>query len=184
MLGYIVYLLGAVIVLWGLWVYNKLVRLRNMAQEAWSDIDTQLKRRHDLIPNLVSTVKGYAQYERNLLEQITQARAKAQSAQTFSEKTNTEGMLSSALKSFLAVAEAYPDLKANESFLELHRNLAQVEDEIQKSRRYYNAVVRDLNTAIEVVPNNLIAQAFGFQRRSFFELDSATESQTPGVKLS
>jgi len=171
------------ILLWAIWVYNKLVGLRNRTREAWGDIDTQLKRRHDLIPNLVEVVKGYAQHEKRVFQQVSEARAKALSAQTTPDRAAAEGMLSTALKGLFAVAEAYPQLKANENFLELQRALSQTEEDIQKSRRYYNAVVRDFNTALEVMPNNVIARLFGFQALEFFQLEREAEREIPAVRM-
>lgn len=162
-------------------LYNSLVRLKNKCQEAWSDIDTQLKRRYDLIPNLVETVKSYAKHEEGTLEKVVQARNAAMNAKTLPEKEQAENMITGALKSIFALAENYPDLKANQNFLELQNTLTEIEEHIQLSRRYYNATVRDFNTKIEVFPNNLIAGPFGFQKREFFEVDS--EEERKNVKV-
>ncbi|HYC83288.1 MAG TPA: LemA family protein [Candidatus Paceibacterota bacterium] len=151
--------------------YNSLVRLVNQAKEAWADIDVQLKRRYDLIPNLVETVKGYATHESATLEQVTQARVQAMQAGTVADKAHSEDMLTGALKSLFAVSEAYPDLKANQNFLELQRELADTENKIQAARRFYNTTVRDLNTSIESFPSNFIAGMFKFGQREFFELE-------------
>lgn len=162
-------------------LYNSLVRLKNKCQEAWSDIDTQLKRRYDLIPNLVETVKGYATHEEGTLEKVVQARNAAMNAKTLPEKEQAENMITGALKTIFALAENYPDLKANQNFLELQNTLTEIEEHIQLSRRYYNATVRDFNTKIEVFPNNLIAGPFGFQKREFFEVDG--EEERKNVKV-
>lgn len=150
--------------------YNGLVSLRNRTDEAWSDIDVQMKRRYDLIPNLINTVKGYAAHETGVFEKVTAARAAAMQAGTTHDKAQAENMLSDTLKSLFAVAEAYPDLKANQNFLELQRELSDTENKIQASRRFYNGNVRDLNTQIETFPSNLIASSFNFTKREFFEL--------------
>ncbi len=161
-----------VIVLVGVWligVYNGLIKLKNRVDEAWSDIDVQLKRRYDLIPNLINTVKGYATHEKDLLEKTTEARAKAIAAGTVGEQEAAENMLTGALKSVFAVAENYPELKANQNFLELQKELSDTENKIQASRRFYNGNVRDFNTKIEVFPTNLIANKLNFSKREFFE---------------
>ncbi len=162
--------------------YNALVKLRNMAQAAWADIDVQLKRRHDLIPNLVETVKGYAAHERGTLEAVINARAKAVSAKTPEERIEGENMLTQALRGLLAVVENYPDLKANQNFLDLQKQLAEIEDAIQNARRYYNAVVRDYNIKIDVFPSNIVASLFGFKKMPYFEIEEA-ERQAPQVKF-
>jgi LemA protein len=162
-------------IVWLIAVYNRFIRLVQRAKEAWADIDVQLKRRYDLIPNLVETVKGYATHEREAFEKVTAARAAAMDAGGIEEKGRAENMLSGALKSLFAVAEAYPDLKANQNFLELQRELSDTENKIQASRRFYNTNVRDLNTAIQSFPGNIIANIFRFEEREFFEL---TESES------
>lgn len=166
-----------------LFAYNSLVRQKNRAQEAWSDIDVQLKRRHNLIPNLIETVKGYASHERATLDSVTAARTQALAAQTPTQHAQAENALSSTLKSLFAVSENYPDLKSNTNFLELQRELSDTENKIQASRRFYNGVVRDFNTAIETVPNNVIASMFGFAQREFFELDDESERAVPEVRF-
>ncbi len=171
-------LVGAVI-----GAYNSLVRLRVQAENAWADVDVQLKRRYDLIPNLVETVKGYAGHERQTLEAVVNARNRAMSAQGPAEKAEAEGMLTQALKSIFALAEAYPQLRAVESFNQLQASLNQIEDAVQNARRYYNAVVRDFNTRIAEFPSNIIAGMFGFQRREFFELTAAAEREAPKVSF-
>ena len=164
-------------------LYNSLVRLRNGSESAWSDIDVQLKRRHDLIPHVVETVKGYAAHESGTLEKVTQARGAALAAQGVGEKAAAEGSLSKAIGALFAVAEAYPQLEADETFLALQRELASLEDALQSARRYYNAVVRDLNTRCEAFPSNLVANAFGFEKKTYFELDAAEERKAPAVRF-
>ena len=170
------------VVLWLIFDYNGLVKLKNRAKEAWSDIDVQLKRRYDLIPNLVQTVKGYAAHERELFEKVTQARASAMSAQGIKEKAGAENMLSDTLKSLFAVAENYPDLKASVNFLELQRELSDTENKIQAARRFYNTNVRDLNIKIESFPTNVIAGMFGFKQMELFEAQNA-EKEVVSVKF-
>lgn len=170
-------ILGAVVVLGiFLWAtYNALVTLRVRVDEAWSDITVQLKRRADLIPNLVNTVKGYAAYETSVFEKVTEARSALQNAGSVKEAAAAENMLEDALKSLFAVAEAYPDLKANQNFLDLQNELVDTEDKIQASRRFYNGGVRDLNTKIQIFPNNIFAGMLGFKQRDFFELGEAEQ---------
>jgi LemA protein len=166
-------------------IYNGLVRNRQMVEEGWSGIDVQLKRRVDLIPNLMETVKGYMGHERETLEAVVAARASATSAAAAGPeaRAKAEGELSSALGRLLAVAEAYPDLKANTTFLEFQAALQTVEDEIQMSRRYYNGAVRNLNVQVESFPSNLIANAFGFIKAQYFELENPADRQAPSVKF-
>jgi LemA protein len=152
-------------------LYNKFVRLKNQSEEAWSDIDVQLKRRYDLIPNLVETVKGYATHEQETLTKVVEARNMAMNAQGVAEQADAENMLTGALKSIFALSESYPDLKANENFLELQRELTDTENKIQASRRFYNSTVRDLNIAVESFPSNIVATMFSFKKREFFELE-------------
>jgi len=151
-------------------IFNGLVRLRNRVSEAWSDIDVQLKRRYDLIPNLINTVKGYAAHESGVFEKVTAARAAAMQAGTASDKAQAENMLTDTLKSLFAVAEAYPDLKANQNFLELQRELSDTENKIQAARRFYNGNVLELNNKIDMFPSNIIAGMFAFTKREFFEV--------------
>jgi LemA protein len=165
-------------------IYNGLVKLRVQADNAWADIDVQLKRRHDLIPNLVETVKGYAGHERQTFEAVTAARSRAMSATGPVARAEAEGALTTALRGLFAVAEAYPQLRAVENFTQLQTMLAQIEEAIQNARRYYNAVVRDLNTRIQQFPSNLIAGMFGFHIREFFELSDAAERSVPKVSFS
>lgn len=180
---YIIFAIIFIVIAWLIAVYNGFVKLKNRAKEAWSDISVQLKRRYDLIPNLVSTVKGYATHEREAFENVTNARARAISAQGVGEKAQAENMLSGALKSLFAVAEAYPELKASVNFLELQRELSDTEDKIQASRRFYNANVRDLNTKIESVPANIVAGMFNFKQMELFELENLVEKEAPQVKF-
>ncbi len=178
---YIILAIVIALVLWFIFAYNSFVRLVNRAKEAWADIDVQLKRRYDLIPNLVNTVKGYATHESSAFEKVTAARARAMQAGgatggagaaggSLAERAAAEEGLAGALKSVFAIAEAYPDLKANQNFLELQRELSDTENKIQAARRFYNTNVRDLNTAIESFPNNVIASMFNFSKMEFFEL--------------
>ncbi len=166
---------------WAVGIYNRLVRLRNGCENAFSDVDVQLKRRWDLIPNLVEAVKGYAQHEQQTFQEVTEARSRAMQAGSPGDRSAAEGALSGALKSLFAVAEAYPELRANENFLALQGELTKIEDAIQNARRYYNAIVRDLNTATEVFPSNLLAGMFGIGRRDYFELDAEAERTAPKV---
>lgn len=171
--GLITLIVIAVIVLWLIATYNGLIRLKNRVDEAWSDIDVQLKRRYDLIPNLVETVKGYATHERELFEKVTEARTRAMNAGTTHDKAEAENMLSGTLKSLFAVSENYPDLKANTNFLELQRELSDTENKIQASRRFYNGNVMEYNTKIQVFPTNMFAGMLNFAKREFFEIDGA-----------
>lgn len=168
-------LVGAVVAL-----YNSLVQSKILVDEAWSGIDVQLKRRYDLIPNIVETVKGYAKHEKDTLTKVTELRSSAMSAVSVEEKGKLEGQLSQALKTLFAVAENYPDLKANQNFLDLQGTLTAIEEEIQGARRYYNGSVRDFNTKIMVFPNNLLAGMFGFKAREFF---AAEEGEKQNVKV-
>jgi len=162
-------------------LYNQLVRLRNASESAWSDVDVQLKRRHELVPNLVATVQGYATHEREAFENVTRARSQAMHAEGPGDQGAAEKGLTASLRQLFAVAEAYPELKANQNFLGLQQELASLEDAIQNARRYYNAVVRDLNTRCETFPSVLVANAFGFTQREYFELDSEAERSAPRV---
>lgn len=182
----ILYFLVGIIIVIGIWLvytFNGLVTLRTRSKEAWADIDVQLKRRYDLIPNLVETVKGYATHERELFEKVTKARAQAMGAGSMQEKAQAENMLSSTLKSLFAVAENYPDLKASQNFLELQRELTDTEDKIQAARRFYNGNIRDLNIKIETFPSNMIASALGFKKMEFFELEEAAAREPVKVKF-
>ena len=181
---YIVLGVAVVIVLWAIFAYNSFVRLVNQAKEAWSDIEVQLKRRYDLIPNLVETVKGYAKHESSAFENVTKARSAAMGAGTLAEKGVAELSLAGALKSVFAIAEAYPDLKANQNFLSLQSELSDTENKIQSARRFYNGTVRDLNTAIDSFPGNLIASSFKFTKMEFFELEADEQVAKEPVKVS
>ena len=165
-----VYIIIAILVIIGL-LYNSLVRSKVRVDEAWSDIEVQLKRRYDLIPNLVETVKGYARQESSVLENVTKARSQAMQAGSMDEKLKDENQLSGALKSLFAVAESYPDLKSNQNFMQMQSDLTDTEDKIQASRRFYNGTVRDFNTKVEVFPTNLFAGMLGFKKREFFDID-------------
>jgi LemA protein len=164
-------------------MYNGLVRLKIQCDNAWADIDVQLKRRYDLIPNLVETVKGYAAHEKDTLEGVISARNRAMTASTPGERAEAENLLSGALKNLFALAEAYPQLRAVESFTSLQNSLSQIEDTVQNARRYYNAVVRDLNTKIEQFPTNIVANMLGFKERQFFEVTAAAEREAPKVSF-
>lgn len=182
------YALGIVValVLYLIFKYNGFITLRTRTEEAWADIDVQLKRRYDLIPNLVSAVKGYASHESSVFEKVTEARANALNAEgkgNIADLAQAENMLTGALKSLFAVAEAYPDLKANTNFLQLQSELSDTENKIQASRRFYNGNVRDLNTAIDVFPGNIIASMFKFVKMDFFQLEEGSEEKEP-VKVS
>lgn len=172
----------AILAVWLIGVFNGLVKMRNQVDEAWSDIEVQLKRRHDLIPNLVNTVKGYATHESGTFEKVTAARNAAINAKTPHEAAQAENMLAGTLKTLFAVAEAYPELKANENFMQLQRDLTDTEDKIQASRRFYNGNVRDFNTKIQVFPNNLVAGILGFKKYEFFDMDES-EKAVPEVKF-
>jgi LemA protein len=172
------YIVLAIIVLWLIVVYNGLIRVVNQAKEAFSDIDVQLKRRYDLIPNLVESVKGYAAHEAGVFEKVTEARSNAMQA-TGTARAEAENQLSGALKSLFAVAENYPQLKANENFLSLQNELTDTEDKIQAARRFYNGMVRDLNIKIQVFPSNIIANIFGFKKMDFFGNDLTDAEKQP-----
>lgn len=159
--------------------YNSLVTLKNRVEEAWSDITVQLKRRTDLIPNLVNSVKGYATHEKEVFEKVTEARSAIMNAQGVADTAKAENMMEGALKSLFAVAEAYPELKANQNFLQLQQELVDTEDKIQASRRFYNGGVRDLNTKIQTFPVNVVAGMFGFQSREFFEVEDRASVENP-----
>lgn len=171
-----------VIAAWLIMTYNGLVTLKNRTDEAWADINVQLKRRYDLIPNLVETVKGYATHESGTLEKVIQARNSAMSAQGMAAKSDAENQLSNTLKSIFALSEAYPDLKANQNFLSLQNELTDTEDKIQAARRFYNGNVRDFNTKLQVFPTNMIGNTLGFKAYEFFEISEA-EKATPQVKF-
>nr|MBD3359298.1 LemA family protein [Candidatus Buchananbacteria bacterium] len=179
----IIIILIVIIAAWLIAVYNSLIKSRNRVEEAWSDIDVQLKRRYDLIPNLIETVKGYASHEKETFQKVTEARSQAMGAETIEEKTQAENMLSETLKSLFAVAENYPDLKASQNFLKLQDELTDTENKIQAARRFYNGNVRDFNTKIQIFPNNLIAGMLGFKKYDFFEVETEQEKEVPKVKF-
>jgi len=192
MFGIIILVIIAAVILWGVGAYNGLIKIKNRVDEAWSDIDVQMKRRYDLIPNLVSTVKGYAKHESSVFEEVTEARAKATAINVDAGNLNAEDMaafaaaqegLTGALSKLLAVAENYPDLKANQNFLELQRELTDTENKIQASRRFYNGNVRDYNTKVETVPTNIIANIFNFAKREFFELEEDAAKEPVKVEF-
>ncbi len=176
-------LLALVAVLVAVSLYNSLVRLRVSTDEAWASVEAQLKRRHDLVPNLVETVKGYAAHERGTLEKVTEMRSRAVAATTPAQAAQAEGLLTQALRGLYAVAESYPELKANQNFADLQATLAQTEDAIAGTRQAYNAAVRDLNTRIQSVPANLIAGMYDFRPREFFEIADASERAVPPVRF-
>ena len=173
----------ALLVVWVIFSYNRLIKMVNRAKEAWADIDVQLKRRYDLIPNLVNTVKGYATHESSAFENVTKARAAAMGAGTLADKGVAETTLAGALKSVFAIAEAYPELKANQNFLALQNELTDTEDKIQAARRFYNGNVRDLNTSIQVFPGNVIAGVFHFGAMEFFQLDDTDSAARQPVEV-
>ena len=181
---YILVGLALLVLIWLIGTYNGLVRLRQHCRESWSDIDTELKRRYDLIPNLVATVKGYAAHERQTLAAVVEARSRAV-ASSGSPRTQAtdENALTGALKHLFAISEEYPELRASENFLKLQEELANTEDRIQAARRFYNANVRDLNTRAEVFPSSVIASAFGFTKEEFFDVEGADFRAAPDVKL-
>lgn len=182
---YVTLAILAAIALYVVFIYNGLVKSRQMAEEAWSGIDVQLKRRADLIPNLIETVKGYATHEKATLEEVVELRNRAQAvpAGDVEGRAQAEGLLGLALGRLIALAEAYPDLKANENFLELQRSLETVEGEIQMSRRYYNGAARDLNVRVESFPSNLVAGQFGFSKKPYFEITNEADRAVPAVKF-
>jgi len=176
----------AALLIWAAWTFNRLIRVQNRSQGAWSDVDVQLKRRHDLVGNLVETVKGYARHERTTLEQVVRARTLAEDARNSGRPRYAgpaEDKLTGGVRQLLAVAEDYPDLKASDRFLDLQRALTGVEDDLQNARRYYNAVVRDLNTRIQSFPDMLVSRTLGFEEREFFELDHPDEGRAPRVEM-
>ncbi len=172
----IFFILLALLFIWFVVLYNQFIRLKNQTDEAWSGIDVQLKRRYDLIPNLVETVKGYAKHEKETFDKVTQARSQAINASTVKEQANAENMLAGTLKSLFALAEAYPELKANQNFLNLQSQLSEIEDQIQMSRRFYNGNVRDYNILCETFPSVFIANLFSFTKKEFFEINEAEKA--------
>ena len=182
-LTWIIVIVVAAIIFWIVATYNRLISLKNRAAEGWSDIDVQLKRRYDPIPNLMETVKGYAKHEEGVFSKVTEARTRAMGAQGIEEKGKAENMLTGALKSLFAVAESYPDLKASANFAKLQDELADTENKIQAARRFYNGMVRDLNTLIETFPANIVANMFKFAKREFFEIENEAAKQNVKVEF-
>lgn len=182
-IGYLVIGIIALLLIWVVTMYNGFIRLKNTIEEAFSTMDVYLKKRYDLIPNLVETVKGYAAHESGTFEKVVQARNMAANATSIEEKLKGENLLQSTLRSLFALAESYPDLKANTNFLDLQDQLNRVENEIASARKYYNAVVREFNTKIEAFPSNLVAGIFGFTRKPMFEVEDAQERQNVQVKF-
>ena len=182
-LPYIFLVIVGLLVIWFIFAYNRFVSGKNRIAEAWSDIEVQLKRRYDLIPNIIETVKGYATHERETLDSVTQARTQAMGAHTPEQHTQAENALTNTLKTLFAVSENYPDLKANANFLELQRELSDTENKIQAARRFYNSTVMALNTSVNTFPANLAAKPFGFHEEKFFEVESESEKQPVKVKF-
>jgi LemA protein len=175
--------IALILVFYVISIYNRLIKLRTIVSEAWSGIDVQLKKRYDLIPNLLETVKGYASHERETFESVTKARNAAQSAQGVLDQQAAENNLNRSLMNLFAVAEQYPELKSNTNFLQMQQDLASIEQDIERSRRYYNGSVRDQNILIDSFPSNMVANNFGFQKSAFFELDNETERAVPKVNF-
>ena len=173
----------ALIIIWTIFSFNLLVRDKNLIKEAWSGIDVQLKRRHNLIPNLVASVKGYSQHEKNLLEEITKKRTEAAKVENIKDVAPAESDLSGMLKNLIVIAENYPELKANSNFIDLQNQLVEIEDQLQYARRYYNGAVRNYNIRVESFPSNIIAKSFNFKPDNFFEISLATERSTPEIKI-
>ncbi len=171
------------LLVWLIVTYNNLIRLRNLTREGWSGIDVQLKRRYNLIPNLVETVKGYSRHEQQLFTEVSRLRSQAQAAEGVKEAGEAETQLTGSLKSLFAIAEAYPELKANRNYLELQNQLIDIEEHLQMARRYFNGTVRDLNTKIESFPTNLVAGLFKIEKRDFFALELATQREAPEVRM-
>jgi LemA protein len=182
--GFAILGIAVLILLWAVGTFNGLVRRRNMVGEGWSGVETQLKRRADLIPNLVETVKGYAAHERGTFDEVTKLRSQAQGNQDIAQRAQTEQAITAAIGKIMAVAEAYPQLRANENFQSLQKSLSEIEDEIQMSRRYYNGTVRDYNTMTEQAPSNVIANSFGFKKADFFQIENAADRAVPKVSFS
>lgn len=180
---YVVLLVVGLVILVAILIYNRLITLVNRCEEAWADIDVQLKRRHNLIPNLVETAKAYASHEKEVFEEVTEARSEALRAEDVKKQKQAENQLTGALKSLFAVSENYPKLQASDNFLELQKELRDTEDKIQAARRFYNRNVRDLNTKIETFPSNLIASLFGFKQQELFEVESLSEKKTPELQF-
>ncbi len=182
MVAVIILVLLGLIILWGVAVYNRLIKHKNLVEEGWSGIDVQLKRRTDLIPNLLETVKGYAKHEEDLFKKVTELRSRSIKAETVAEQSRAEADLSQSLLKLFAVAENYPELKADQNFRELQRELSQLEEQIQMARRYYNGTARDYNIVVESFPSNLVASGFNFDKADYFEIDE-TQREVPEVKF-
>jgi len=183
MIAIIIFLAAAALIIWFITIYNKLVRVRTMVLEAWSGIDVQLKRRADLIPNLVEMVKGYMEHEKELLNSVTELRSRSMDAKHVTEKGDLEGQIGRSIANILAVAEQYPDLKANQNFMELHEQLSRIENEIQLARRYYNGTVRDRNILVESFPSNLVARQFNFTKAEYFEIGDENDKEVPEINF-
>jgi len=183
MTGFIILAILVIVAVWAISIYNRLIKGKNLVDEGWSNIDVQLKQRANLIPNLISTVKGYVTHEKNLLTQVTQLRNQSLNASTVAEQGQAENALTQTLGRLFAVAEAYPDLKANQQFLDVQQQLSQLEEKIQMARRYYNGTVRSLNTLIESFPSNIVAGRFNFTKRDFFELEDTNDRKVPKVEF-
>lgn len=182
----ILYILIGIVLLvifWGIAIYNNLISKQNLTKEGWSGIDIQLKRRHDLIPNLLASVQGYMSHEKSVLEEVTTLRARSMTISNIAEKANVEGILSTALSRLLAISENYPDLKANQSFLDLQKNLSEIEENLQLARRYYNGAARDFNIKLESFPSNLVAKLFNFKNVTYFTVEDASEKEVPTIKF-
>ena len=180
----ILLIIVVVLIIYVIYIYNRLVTLKNLTQEGWSGIDVQLKQRADLIPNLIESVKGYMGHERGVLEKVTELRTQALASNNIQQRAENENLLTSALRQLFAVAENYPDLKASQNFIQLQDSLANIENQIQLARRYYNGTVRDLNIMIQSFPSNIIAKQFNYTPAVFFELDDAKEREAPKVNFS
>jgi len=183
MTGFIILAILVIVAVWAISIYNRLIKGKNLVDEGWSNIDVQLKQRVNLIPNLINTVKGYVTHEKNLLTQVTQLRNQSLNASTVAEQGQAENALTQTLGRLFAVAEAYPDLKANQQFLDVQQQLSQLEEKIQMARRYYNGTVRSLNTLIESFPSNIVAGRFNFTKRDFFELEDTNDRKVPKVEF-
>lgn len=176
---YTIITIVVLLIIWGVSIYNSMIRLTNQVQEAWSDIDVQLKRRYDLIPNLIATVKAYQQHESKTFNKVAELRAQAMTAKSVADRAQAESSLSLGLGRLFAIAENYPELKASTNFMDLQKNLSDIEDNIQNARRYYNGTTRDYNTKIQSFPHSIVAKALHFTARDFFELNSAQEKEVP-----
>lgn len=183
MTGFIILAILVIVAVWAISIYNRLIKGKNLVDEGWSNIDVQLKQRVNLIPNLINTVKGYVTHEKDLLTQVTQLRNQSLNASTVAEQGQAENALTQTLGRLFAVAEAYPDLKANQQFLDVQQQLSQLEEKIQMARRYYNGTVRSLNTLIESFPSNIVAGRFNFTKRDFFELEDTNDRKVPKVEF-